>query len=274
MSEAFLSISFKETVCRSVAAERRGSALVLTICRPEAGNSIDTPTVVALSTSLEAARQESALRAIIIAGQGGKFFCSGGDLKAYRSLETKEQLALAFGKVRMLLDQFEAFPLPIIAAVDGYALGGGMEMALACDLRFASPGAKLGMPQGRLGIIPGWNGIQRLVELVGRGTALRLLYSGDAPPLDQAVAMGLVDEVSEPGCSAVEHAIAFVERISRTAPLSLSAIKSVTLAAVRNSPAEAERAAAAEFERLWFTKDHREAEKAFAEKRQPVFVGH
>jgi len=97
---------------------------------------------------------------------------------------------LPLGRVRKLLNDFEAFPLPVLAAIDGYALGGGMEMALACDLRFASESATLGVPQGRLGLIPGWNGAQRLVELVGRGAALRLLLTGEA--LTAAQAMRLV----------------------------------------------------------------------------------
>jgi enoyl-CoA hydratase/carnithine racemase len=183
----------------------------LTIFRPEAGNSVDQATAKALGDALRANRNDTTLRAVIVAGEGGKFFCSGGDLKAYRALKTKKQLGTAFGRVRKLLDDFEAFPLPVLAAIDGYALGGGMEMALACDLRFATEGAKLGVPQGRLGLIPGWNGAQRLVELVGRGAALRLLLTGEALTAAQAHAVGLVDELAS-GTSALDHALAFTER--------------------------------------------------------------
>jgi enoyl-CoA hydratase len=267
-----LSTSSRET-SSPVRREKSGAALILTICRPHAGNSVDTLTAKALGDELRAARRDKDLRAVIIAGEGDKFFCSGGDLKAYRALTTKRQPASAFGRARKLLDDFEAFPLPVIAAIDGYALGGGMEMALACDLRFASANAKLGMPQGRLGLIPGWNGIQRLVEVVGRGTALRLLYAGETVAADDALAMGLVDEVATNGSSALQHAVAFAERLGKTAPLSLAATKAVTLASLRTSSANATKIATREFEKLWFTDDHREAESAFVEKRVPVFHG-
>lgn len=255
-----------------VRREKIGTALVLTITRPEAGNSIDIDTAKALGAELASHRNDRSLRAIIITGEGGKFFCTGGDLKAYRALKTRPQLAKAFGRVRKLLDDFEAFPLPVIAAIDGYALGGGMEMALACDLRIASAGAKLGVPQARLGLIPGWNGVQRLVELVGRGAALKLLYTGEPVTAAAAFRIGLIDELAE-GPSALEHALAFAERLAKTAPLSLGATKAVVRASLALSPTGATRVATKQFERLWFTSDHREAEAAFAEKRAPFFVG-
>lgn len=255
-----------------VRCDRIGAALVLTICRPEAGNSIDQATAKALGDALRANRNDRSLRAVIVTGEGGKFFCSGGDLKAYRALKTKKQLAVAFGRVRKLLDDFEAFPLPVLAAIDGYALGGGMEMAMACDLRFASASAKLGAPQGRLSLIPGWNGAQRLVELVGRGAALKLLFTGEALAAAEAHSVGLVDEIAD-GASALDHALAFTERLARTAPLALGAIKTVVRASVRSSAAVSAQIAAREFEKLWFTLDHREAEAAFAEKRPPAFIG-
>ena len=266
-----MSTSSNETKS-TVRLEKVGAALVLTICRPEAGNSIDTATAQALGEALRSHRRDQSLHAVIITGEGGKFFCSGGDLKAYRELKTKKQLAAAFGRVRKLLDDFETFPLPVIAAIDGYALGGGMEMALACDLRFASAGAKLGVPQGRLSLIPGWNGVQRLVELVGRGSALKLLFTGETLVASEALAIGIVDELVE-GPTALDHALAFTERLAKTAPLSLGAIKAVVRASVRSSPANATQVATQQFERLWFTLDHREAEAAFAEKRVPIFNG-
>ncbi len=249
-----------------------GDAMVLTICRPHAGNSIDTPTAQSFARILQQHRRNAALRAVIVTGEGGKFFCSGGDLKAYRALKTTAQLAAAFGRVRKLLDAIEAFPLPVIAAIDGYALGGGMELALACDLRFASGDAKVGFPQSRLGLIPGWNGVQRLVELVGRSKALKLLYTGERISAEEALHAGLLDGVSE-GQTALEHSRGFVGRLAETAPLALGATKAVVMAALRSSSTNAARIASQEFERLWFTDDHREAEAAFVEKRRPRFKG-
>jgi enoyl-CoA hydratase/carnithine racemase len=247
-------------------------ALVLTICRPHAGNSIDTPTAIQLDKALRRHRRNRALHAIIVTGSGGKFFCTGGDLKAYRSLKTKAQLASAFGRVRKLLKSFEDFPLPVIAAIDGYALGGGLELALACDLRFASSQAMLGFPQSRLGLIPGWNGAQRLVEIVGRSAAVKLLYTGETLGASEASRLGLIDGSAD-GQTAMQQALGFVKRLEGVAPLSLGATKSVALAATRLSSQASEKAATKAFQRLWFTKDHREAEAAFVEKRTPRFAG-
>lgn len=256
----------------SVRAERIGVALVITICRPHAGNSIDLATANAIGDALEAACEDAAVRAVIITGEGDRFFCTGGDLKAYRSLDTASELANTFGRVRELLDAFEALPLPVIAAIDGYALGGGLELALACDLRFAAAHAKLGFPQAKLGLIPGWNGGERLVELVGKGQALHLLYTGEPLSAEQALQIGLVEATSN-SQRALEYALAYTEKLAAVGPLALSVAKATTLSALR-APRIATRALAdAEFARLWFTADHREAEAAFAEKRPPRFQG-
>lgn len=257
---------------RPLAVVRSGSALVLTICRPHAGNSIDSNTAKALRTALRAHEKDSTLRAVIITGAGGKFFCTGGDLKAYRALVTKRQLETVFGGIRRLLDAFESFPRPIIAAIDGYALGGGMEMALACDLRFAAAQAKIGFPQSQLGLIPGWNGVERLVELAGRGTALKVLSTGVPMSAALAYTLGLVDEVATEG-TAVDLALEFAASLERVAPLALAAVKKVVIATLRQPGPKSRRVARDEFERLWFTQDHRAAEEAFIEKRAPKFVG-
>jgi enoyl-CoA hydratase/carnithine racemase len=255
-----------------VEVERRGAALVLTIHRPEAGNSVNLATAEGLSAGLERARAEAGLRAVIITGAGGKFFCTGGDVKAYRALESTEALEGTFGRVRRLLDEIEAHPLPVLAAIEGYALGGGLEMALACDQRFAGKGARLGLPQTKLGLIPGWNGVERLVETVGRSHAMRLLYLADPVSSEEALRVGLVDDVTEDG-GAVAAAVGFAERLTATAPLAIEAAKAVCIATLRHGRDAATENARKTFARLWFTTDHREAEAAFAERRKPQFHG-
>ncbi len=257
---------------RPLRVERRGTALVLTICRAQAGNSIDLETAEAMNDAIAGIRGDPSVRAVVITGSGGKFFCTGGDIKAYRAITTPEELERVFGYTRSLLDALEELPVLALAAIDGYALGGGLELALACDLRFASAAAKLGMPQSKLGIIPGWNGIERLTATVGRSQALRLASTGEPVSAAEAFALGLVDEVAESG-GALAAALAFADRLNAAAPLSLQAVKAVGLALRRDTREAARELARRSFERLWFSADHREAEAAFADKRIPRFEG-
>lgn len=248
--------------------ERAGGALILTLDRPAAGNALDEATIGALRAALDAAAGDATLRCVILAGTG-RFFCAGGDLKAYRGLESPAALERVFGAARSLLDAIEAHPLPVIAAIDGYALGGGAELALACDLRLAGAGAVIGFPQLRLGIIPGWDGLERLVALVGRGTAMRLLLTGERLSAGAARQEGLVEIAAGDARAA---ALDIAAGLDLAAPLAIRGAKEA-LRALALPRAEARRVAADVFARLWFTDDHREAERAFAEKRETVFHG-
>jgi enoyl-CoA hydratase/carnithine racemase len=252
-----------------VRAEERSGVLVVTIDREEAGNSVSLGAAQAMRAAFRDVEGRTDLRGIIVTGAGERFFCSGGDLKAYSSISTKAELAATFGAVRDLLVEMEDHQLPVVAAINGYALGGGAELALACDMRFADKNARIGFPQSRLGLIPGWNGTERLVRTVGRSEAMRMLLTAQRLTAAQAASKGLVDEVSE-GQSVLEHAVAFLAGLP-AAPLAVSSVKRAVRAA--SQPAAGE-ATAAIFEKLWFTDDHREAEKAFAEKREPIFRGY
>lgn len=252
--------------------ERRGAALLLTIDRPHAGNSISSEVTAALDEAVSALERESEHSAIVITGAGEKFFSSGGDIKQYRRLATREQLRKAFERPRRLLDRLEALPVPVIAAVNGIAMGGGAELMLACDLRFAAPTATIGFPYVRLGLIPGWHGAERLVRTCGYADAMNLLTTGDPVGAEDALRIGLVNRVCDQ-VPVVDAAVAFADRIARAAPLSLAATKRVLQAACNLPRDEARRLAECEFEDLWMSDDHREAEAAFAEKRTPVFKG-
>jgi enoyl-CoA hydratase len=251
--------------------EKIGAALVLTIDRVAAGNSLDLRTAEALSAAISDAAADGELRAIVITGAGERFFCSGGDLKAYQAIVSAEVLESTFGRVRELLDQFESCPLPIIAAINGFALGGGVELALACDLRIATRSAIIGLPQSKLGLIPGWNGVERLVETVGRSRAIHLLLTGERLDTGRAKEIGLIDFVVEG--SAVQAGIDYASSLKKNAPLSLGASKQAVVSALRLPLAESRPVTSAMFERLWFSEDHREAERAFMEKRSPKFRG-
>ena len=251
-----------------IETERHGSTLVLIIDRPEAGNAINGATAEALETAVIAAASDDTLRAVILTGKGERFFCTGGDIKEYRAVEDRAALDEVMGRSRRALRGLEALDVPVIAAINGYCLGGGFELILAADIRLAAADAKFALPQAHLGIIPGWHGLERLVRLVGRGRAIMLAAGGGRTEASEAERLGLVDEVVAHG-PVLARALDIAAEFEQAAPLALKAVKKV--AALSAPPA----ANVSEdiFAELWFSADHREAEAAFAEKRSPEFKG-
>ena len=252
--------------------ESRGQVRVLIIDREAAGNSISAEVVAAFARALDALERDTRLRAVVIASVGERFFCSGGDVKQYRALRTRDALDAAFGLARETMDRIEALPVPVIAALDGLALGGGAELALACDVRIASRGARIGFPYVRLGLMPGWNGGERLLRVCGHARAMDLLLTGETLDAEAAERAGLFTRVAASG-TAFDAALAYAAAIEATAPLSAPAIKGALQAAWRSPGPEARAVATEAFARLWLSDDHREAEAAFAEKRAPIFAG-
>ena len=252
--------------------ERRGAAALLTIERPHAGNAISAEVTAALDEAIDDLQSALAPVAIVITGTGDKFFSAGGDIKQYRELVTRDQLQSAFERPRRLLDRLEALPLPVIAAVNGIAMGGGAELMLACDMRLAAPTATIGFPYVRLGLIPGWHGAERLTRTCGYANAMHLLATGDTVDAEEARRLGLVNRVCD-DVPVVDAALALVDKLARAAPLSLAATKRVLLGARQLPREQARGLAESEFADLWLSDDHREAEAAFADKRRPVFKG-
>lgn len=253
-------------------SERIGNAQVFTIDREDAGNAMAVELADAMTAELDALAGDPALRALVITGRGDRFFCAGGDVKRYRALTERADLDAVFMRVRQLLDRFEALPVPVIAAVNGYAIGGGAEMLVACDIRFADAGAKIGFPQARLGIAAGWYGFERLARDCGYVRAMRLAVSGELVSAAEAERIGLINEVVTEG-TALQAALSFAAGLEAVAPLALAATKRALQNAYTLPRDESRRRAEEEFAALWFTEDHREAEAAFAERRQPVFRG-
>jgi enoyl-CoA hydratase/carnithine racemase len=262
----------QDASCNGLRSEREGSAVIFTIDRPEAGNAISLELARELRVQLAQAAKAKHVRTIILTGAGGRFFSSGGDLKRYSRLRTGRQLDRVFGYLRRTLATIEGLDKIVIAAIDGMALGGGAELSLACDLRIASRGALIGFPQARLGLSPAWHGARRLVELLGRGAAMRLLLSAEPVPAVEAQRIGLVDLLTVRG-TALAAALEWTRRLDRAAPLALGAIKRVLLAAARQSPSRSARLEEDVFRSLWLSEDHREAERAFLQKRAPRFRG-
>lgn len=256
-----------------VRAERRGAAAVLWLNRPDVGNAISLEVAIALADHVRDCATDPTLRSVIVTGSGPRYFSTGGDVKAYARLTSAGDLDRVFNRMRDVCDAIEALPCPAIAAINGFSLGGGSELALACDLRIAEASAQIGFPQSRLGIMPGWDGTQRLLRTVGRASAARLLYTGMRVGAAEALSLRLVDEVVQDGKS-LERALELTAAFAEAAPLSLGAIKTALREAESGqNNNEARRNAREAFARLWFTEDHKEAERAFEEKRSPRFSG-
>jgi enoyl-CoA hydratase/carnithine racemase len=252
--------------------ERRGGVEILTIDRQDAGNSISSDLTTELLDALERLAGDGALHAVVITGAGDKFFCTGGDVKEYRTIETRDALNSHFNRTRQAMDLIEALPVPVIAAVNGYALGGGGEILLCCDHRIADARAQIGWPQSRLGIIPAWNGIDRLVRDCGPRVASRLMTTGVRIDAEEALKLGIVDQVAKPGES-LNDALAHAELLEAAAPMALRVTKQVIKATGTSTPGDVRALQDQVFADLWFSEDHKEAEAAFAEKRAPVFKG-
>ena len=254
-----------------VLAQREGDCVVLRLNRPDDGNAISLAVAQSLAALVKKAATDATLRSMIITGAGSRFFCTGGDVKAYAKLGSASDLDAVFDYVRDLLDTIESLHCPVIAAINGYAVGGGAELALACDMRVMDASAQIGFPQSRLGILPGWDGIERMLPLLGRAATTRLLLTGTRVRAEEARAIGLVDEVAADG-QCVARALELSRTIAQTAPLSCGAIKTAIRDAVSGDAQGARMRAREAFARLWFTADHKEAERAFAEKREPRFA--
>lgn len=249
-----------------------GRAALLTIDRPDAGNSISSEVTTALNEALDALDGDHELAAIVITGAGDKFFSSGGDIKQYRSLVTRDQLQSAFDRPRRLLDRLEVFPVPVIAAVNGIAMGGGAELMLACDMCLAAPTATFGFPFVHMGLIPGWYGTERLTRICGYTNAMYLLATGDPVDAKEARRLGLVYGICE-DTPVVDAALVLAEKLARAAPLSLAATKRTLLSGYHLPRDQVRRQIEHDFADLWLSDDHREAEAAFVDKRPPTFKG-
>lgn len=252
--------------------EVREGVAIVTLNRPEAMNSIDPETRIELREAWQRAAQDDAVRCVVLTGAGEKAFCTGSDLK--KTMPPKESYAqLAFGQSQAnhLLAGME-MDKPIICAVNGYAMGGGMELALACDVRIASENAQFALSEVRIGSIPGAGGTQHLPRLIGRSDAMLMLLTGDRVDAQEALRTGLVSKVV-PQAQLLDAALAIASRIAQNAPLSVKAVKRL----VREGAAmPLERGLALEsyvFGLLRDTEDRIEGRRAFQEKRPPVYRG-
>ncbi|HKT08163.1 MAG TPA: enoyl-CoA hydratase-related protein [Gemmatimonadaceae bacterium] len=253
-----------------VTQETRGRAALITINRPEKRNALDGQVRSAFLDAIGAARENDAVRAIVVTGAGDKAFIAGADIGEFEGRTTVEQWRVMKGAT--IFDAVERCPKPVIAAVNGYCLGGGMELALACDIRIASSAARFGQPEVNLGIIPGGGGTQRLPRIVGLGAALKLILTGDMIGADDALRLGLVEEVLEPQ-ALLDRALAIGETIASKSPVAVAAAKEATRAALSIPLDDGLKLETALFQLCFASADRTEGVRAFLEKRAAQFTG-
>jgi enoyl-CoA hydratase len=255
----------------AVRIERDGAVAVVTMSRPEAFNAFNTEQMTALRDAVAEVSADRAIRAVVLTGEGKRAFASGADIREMSTMRPSEGHAFgALGQAVTLA--IESAPQPWIAAINGYALGGGCEMALACDIRIASDNAAIGQPEVTLGILPGWGATQRLWRLVGPGLASEMILTGRRLTAAEALHAGLVNAV----CAQDEllpKAIEMARTIAANAPLAVAASKRAIHLSPNVDLTTGLAYEAQTFALLFDTDDQKEGMAAFNEKRAPEFRG-
>jgi enoyl-CoA hydratase len=255
----------------NVLYERKHSVAYVTVNRPKVLNALNTPTWKDLRTAFEAARDDAAVRGVILTGAGDKAFIAGADISELsRATAFEAEESSRFGQ--QVLDVIENLGKPVIAAINGFALGGGCETAMACSIRIAAETAKFGQPEVALGLLPGGGGTQRLPRLVGKGRALQLILSGEMISAQEAYRIGLVNEVV-PAADLIAHAEAILKKIASNAPIAVKLALEATNKGLETSQGEGQVLEAAYFGLCASTEDKKEGTTAFLEKRAARFQG-
>jgi enoyl-CoA hydratase len=255
----------------NVLYDKRDGIGYVTVNRPKALNALDTPTWTDLRSAFEDARDDVDVRGVILTGAGDKAFIAGADIGELAHVAAFEaEQSSRFGQE--VLDVIENLGKPVVAAVNGFALGGGCEAAMACTIRIATESAKFGQPEVTLGLVPGGGGTQRLPRLVGKGRALQLILSGEAISAQEAYRIGLVNEVV-PAAELIPRAEAILKKIASNAPIAVKFALEATNKGLETSQSEGSLLEAAYFGLCAATEDKKEGTTAFLERRAPHFKG-
>jgi enoyl-CoA hydratase len=255
----------------NVLYETKGAIAYVTVNRPKVLNALNTPTWTDLRRAFEHARDDATVRGAILTGAGAKAFIAGADISELAKVTAFEaEQSSRFGQE--VLDLIENLGKPVIAAVNGFALGGGCETAMACTIRLAVETAKFGQPEVALGLIPGGGGTQRLPRLVGKGRALQLILSGDMISAEEAYRIGLVNEIV-PAADLIARAEAILTKIAANAPIAIKFALEAANKGMDTSQGEGLLLEASYFGLCAATEDKREGTSAFLEKRAPQFHG-
>lgn len=256
----------------NILVEQAGHVQTITINRPTQLNALNKATIEELHAALQAANDDASTGVVILTGSGEKSFVAGADIKEFAHFSVEEGKLLAAKGQELLFSFIENMTTPVIAAVNGFALGGGLELAMASHIRVASDNAKLGLPEVSLGVIPGYGGTQRLAQLIGRGKANELIFTAGMISADEALSWGLVNHV----CTQ-EELLPLAQKIAgkiinNSATAIASAIRSVNALYSKGGQAGFD-TEVAEFGACFGTADFKEGTTAFIEKRKPNFRG-
>jgi enoyl-CoA hydratase/carnithine racemase len=255
----------------NVVYEKKGPFAYVTVNRPKVLNALNKATWADLRTAFEDARDDAVLRGVILTGAGNKAFIAGADISELARVTAFEAgQSSRFGQE--VLDLIENLGKPVVAAVNGFALGGGCETAMACTVRLAVESAKFGQPEVKLGLVPGGGGTQRLPRLVGKGRALQLILSGEMISAQEAYRIGLVNEIV-PATDLISRAEAILKQIAANAPIAVKLAQEVTNKGLETSQSEGLLLEASYFGLCAATEDKKEGTSAFLEKRVPQFYG-
>jgi enoyl-CoA hydratase len=260
------------TEYKNLLVEKKGAVLVVTINRERALNALNKEVIGELQQLFSFHWTDDTIRCVVLTGSGEKAFVAGADITELADVDVRSGTELS-ARGLYLMKSIQNFPKPVIAAINGFALGGGCELAMACDIRLASEKAKMGQPEVNLGIIPGYGGTQRLPRLVGKGKALQLILTGEIISAQEAYRIGLVDELYPPD-QLMAKAMEMAELICAKAPMAISAAKECI-----NRGLDINLTAGCDLEKATFgsicgTGDKNEGMEAFLEKRKPQFSGH
>src|SRR5712675_1124776 len=264
-------LSPRPLMLKNVLYEKKGDIAYVTVNRPKVLNALSTPTWADLRTAFEAARNDSEVRGVILTGAGDKAFIAGADISELAKVTAVQaEQSSRFGQE--VLDLIENLGKPVIAAINGFALGGGCETAMACTIRIAVDTAKFAQPEVTLGLLPGGGGTQRLPRLVGKGRALQLILSGEMISAQEAYRIGLINEIV-PTADLMTRAEAILRKIAANAPIAVKFSLDAVNKGLETSQGEGLALEASYFGLCAATEDKKEGTTAFLEKRAPQFHG-
>lgn len=250
--------------------EVKDGVMMITINRPDKMNALNKDVIDELYKAVDGAINDSDVKTILLTGAGEKAFVAGADISEFVPLDNAGAAELA-KKGQGIFDMIENSPKPVVAAVNGFALGGGCELAMSCHFRLASENAKFGQPEVNLGLIPGYGGTQRMTQLIGKGKAMELMMTGDMIGADEAKALGLVNHVV-PQAELLEKTTSILQKIQSKAPIAVSKVISCVNDAAMADPKGFEKEVS-RFGECFDTEDVREGTTAFLEKRKAAFNG-